>query len=267
MGTRHHPTLGLFGFGAFGALAAGVLADHFDIKVFDPAYGQAVLSDGRVLPMAPLKEVAAADVVVLAVPVARMRHLCGEIAPLLLPGTVVVDVGSVKLAAVEAMVENLPEHVQIVGTHPLFGPQSAAGGIQGRKLVVCPVRGTAWRQVGAFLRGLGLEVIVETPEAHDREAAMVQGLTHLIAKVLVGMGPLPKRMTTASFDLLAEAVGMVQDDPPTVLHAIEAANPFAAEVRAAFFQGAEELRARFETEEGRYQKEPPAVQGPRGVQV
>ena len=259
MGNREKPTLGLFGFGAFGALAAGALAEHFELRVFDPAYGQAVLPDGRVLPMASMAEVAASEIVVLAVPVARMRHLCCEIAPLLRPGAVVVDVGSVKLAAVEAMEENLPGHVEIVGTHPLFGPQSAVGGIKGRKLVVCPVRGAAWRRVAAFLRQLGLEVIVESAEAHDREAAMVQGLTHLIAKVLVGMGPLPERMTTASFDLLAEAVGMVRDDPPTVLHAIEAANPFAAEVREAFFQGAEELRSRFEAEAGRYHKETPAA--------
>ena len=77
---------------------------------------------------------------------------------------------------------------------------------------------------------------------------MVQGLTHLIAKVLVEMGPLPERMTTASFDLLREAVGMVKDDPPTVLHAIETANPFAAEVRGAFFERADRVRKQFERE-------------------
>ncbi|WP_299351889.1 prephenate dehydrogenase [uncultured Shimia sp.] len=259
MGHSHPPSLGLFGFGAFGRLAAQSLIAHFDLRVFDPAYGQARLPDGRDLPMGSLEEIAASDIVVLAVPVARMRHLCTEIAPFLKHGAVVIDVGSVKLAPIVAMRDALPDHVQIVGTHPLFGPQSAAEGIGGRKVVVCPVRGAAWRQVAAFLRWLGLDVIVESAEAHDREAAMVQGLTHLIAKVLTGMGPLPHRMTTASFDLLAEAVGMVKDDPPTVLHAIEAANPFAAVVREAFFAGAEDLRTRFEAEEGSYQKETPAA--------
>ncbi len=38
---------------------------------------------------------------------------------------------------------------------------------------------------------------------------------------------------------------MVQDDPPTVLHAIEVANPYAAEVREAFFARASELQAQF----------------------
>ena len=73
-----------------------------------------------------------------------------------------------------------------------------------------------------------------TPEDHDREAAVVQGLTHLIAKVLLGMGPLPTRMTTESFDLLSEAISMVQDDAPEVFEAIEKANPYAETVRRQF---------------------------------
>lgn len=74
-----------------------------------------------------------------------------------------------------------------------------------------------------------------TPEDHDREAAVVQGLTHLIAKVLQRMGPLPTRMTTRSFDLLSEAISMVQDDAPEVFDAIEKANPYAETVRRRFF--------------------------------
>ncbi|WP_197919017.1 prephenate dehydrogenase [Thiosulfatihalobacter marinus] len=241
-------SLGLFGFGAFGKLVAREMGAHFDITVCDPTYIGAVLEDGRAFAMGDIEDVAGCNIVVLAVPVARMAHLCACMAPHLRPGTLVVDVGSVKLAPMRAMATHLPEHVEIVGTHPLFGPQSAASGIAGRKIALCPLRGNRWRRVARFLRRLGLEVIVTSAEDHDREAAMVQGLTHLIAKVLVEMGPLPERMTTASFDLLREAVGMVKDDPPTVLHAIETANPFAAEVRGAFFERAERVRKQFERE-------------------
>ncbi len=64
---------------------------------------------------------------------------------------------------------------------------------------------------------------------------MVQGLTHLIAKVLVQMEPLPSRMTTRSFDLLLRAVEVVRYDAPEVFEAIERANPYAASVRRRFF--------------------------------
>ena len=59
-----------------------------------------------------------------------------------------------------------------------------------------------------------------TPDEHDREAALVQGLTHLIAKVLVQMEPLPTRMTTGSFELLMQGVDMVRHDAPEVLRAM-----------------------------------------------
>lgn len=227
-------SIGLLGFGAFGRLIAAHLAPHLPCLVHDPA-----LPQGTALPSGvtstSLARAASCDLVILAMPVAEMAVACRAIAPHLRPGAVVIDVGSVKLAPAAIMQAHLPAHVGLVGTHPLFGPQSARDGIVGRKIAICPIRGKAHLPVAAFLRArLGLQVIVTTPEAHDREAATVQGLTHLIAQALARMGPLPSRMTTASFDLLMQAADMVRNDPPGVLAAIESANPFAAPVRAEF---------------------------------
>ena len=80
-------------------------------------------------------------------------------------------------------------------------------------------------------------------EDHDREAAVVQGLTHLIAKVLLAMEPLPTRMTTVSFDRIMQAVEMVRHDSPAVFRAIERDNPYSAEVRDRFFALADQARA------------------------
>jgi prephenate dehydrogenase len=138
----------------------------------------------------------------------------------------------------------LPDHVNIVATHPLFGPQSARDGLSGLKIAVCPIRGERHLRVAAFLRkALRLKVIMTTPQVHDREAAVVQGLTHLIAKVLVQMEPLPTRLTTRSFDLLMQAVEMVRYDAPEVFQAIERANPYSLEVRRRFFDLASALDA------------------------
>jgi prephenate dehydrogenase len=154
----------------------------------------------------------------------------------------VLDVGSVKAVAAAAMRDGLPAHVAIVATHPLFGPQSARDGLRSLKIALCEVRGGRTRRVAAFLRRhLGLDVILTTPEAHDRDAAAVQGLTHLIAKVMVRMEPLPTRMTTRSFDLLMQAVEMVRHDAPEVFDAIERANPYAGAVRRRFVTEASRL--------------------------
>ena len=81
---------------------------------------------------------------------------------------------------------------------------------------------------------------------------MVQGLTHLIAKILVRMEPLPRTMTTASFDLLMQATEMVRYDAPNVFMAIERANPHAKAVRDRFFALAEEMRLFLEHGDGRF---------------
>ncbi|WP_366934958.1 prephenate dehydrogenase/arogenate dehydrogenase family protein [Marivita sp.] len=195
-----------------------------------------------------LPHVSQADVILIAAPVSSFETVVSEIAVACRPGALIVDVGSVKTIPSEIMRRLLPNNVDIVATHPLFGPQSAAKGIEGLKISVCPIQGRRHMRLAAFLRmALGLAVIISTPEDHDKEAAVVQGLTHLIAKVLLRMGPLPTRMTTKSFDLLSEAVSMVQHDAPEVFEAIEKANPYAETVRRRFFELAADLSAELET--------------------
>ncbi len=235
------PALGLIGFGAFGRLVAAHLAPLFSLRVHDPFVPDSVLVAAGLAP-GSLAEAAACPVVVLATPVPTLAAVVRDIAPHLNPGALVLDVGSVKVRPAQIMRSGLPPWVDIVATHPLFGPQSARDGLRGLKIAVCPVRGGRGPKVGAFLRrALGLTVILTTPEAHDREAAAVQGLTHLIAKVLVAMEPLPTRMTTRSFDLVMQAVGMVRHDAPEVYHAIERENPYAGEVRRRFFELAAQM--------------------------
>lgn len=240
---NQHMKIGIIGFGAFGQLIARHLNPYFQLYAYDPAAGleQTALMHGVTL--TSIEQVALCDIVILATPVATLDRVVETIAPHLRPGALVLDVGSVKVGPADIMRRGLPDHVDIVATHPLFGPQSARDdGIAGLKIAVCPVRSTRFRRVAAFLKKhLALDVIVTTPEDHDREAAMVQGLTHLIAKVLVQMEPLPTRMTTKSFDLLMQAVNMVRHDAPEVFQAIEHANPYASKVRRRFFELADHV--------------------------
>ncbi len=229
-------TLGIVGFGAFGQLAVRHLGQHFEITAYDPSPDIAKFGRQCGVQLSSLHSVAQADVVLIAAPVSSFEQVVSEIADTCKSGALIVDVGSVKVVPSDIMRRLLPSHVDIVATHPLFGPQSARTGIEGLKIAVCPIRGRRHARLAAFLRkALGLKVILTTPEDHDREAAVVQGLTHLIAKVLLRMGPLPTRMTTKSFDLLSEAISMVQHDAPEVFDAIEKANPYAETVRRRFW--------------------------------
>ena len=232
--------IGLIGFGAFGRLIAAHLGPLFPIFAYDPAGGAGTALKGVTL--CDAATAGACDLVILAMPVPQLKAAIAAIKPHLRAGATVIDVCSVKALPADVMRAELPDHVDIIGTHPMFGPQSARGGVKGLKIVVCPIRGPNARPLAAYLRKtFGLQAILATPEEHDREAAMVQGLTHLIAKVLVEMEPLPRAMTTASFDLLLRAVDMVRYDAPEVFYAIERMNPYAPDVRRRFFALAAEL--------------------------
>ncbi len=240
--TAQLPSIGLMGFGAFGRLTARHLQPHLPLIVFDPAQPVAPDDFGQGLRPGGLADVGACDVVILAMPVDRLAEAVASLSPHLRAGTIVLDVGSVKIEPARALLAGLPADVEILCTHPLFGPQSAKAGIAGLKIALCPVRGRRWRRIAAFLRHvLQLDVIVTTPDDHDRDMALVQGLTHLVAKILVRMEPMPRRLTTRSFELLMQATEMVRHDAPGVFLAIERANPHAHEVRERFFAYAREL--------------------------
>ncbi len=241
-------TLGIIGFGAFGRLMAHHLAPHFALCAYDPASEAAIFAKKSGVDFVSLEQAASCDVVVIAAPVPKIEAVARAIAPYVRPGALAMDVGSVKVRPAEILAREIPEHADIVCTHPLFGPQSAKNGLEGLKIVLCPIRGRRTACIGDFLSSvLKLEVIETTPEKHDREVAMVQGLTHLIAKVLVEMEPLPKRLTTKSFELLMEGVDMVRHDSMELFLAIERDNPFAADLRRRFFGKADDLRRFLET--------------------
>jgi prephenate dehydrogenase len=230
------PLLGLIGYGAFGRLIHPFLAEDFDVIVHDvlPSVALAAVRHGT------LEQAATADVIVLAVPVAAMRKVVREVAAHLRPGALVLDVGSVKCLPAAILADALPAGAAIVGTHPLFGPQSFARGAA-LKVVLCPIRGNRAGAVRRWLRRRGVAVVSTTPEAHDRDMAMAQGMTHMVGKLVGAMVTNP-RMSTPSFDLLRAAADMVSHDSPAVFDAIQRDNPFAAEVQARFFALADALR-------------------------
>jgi prephenate dehydrogenase len=239
--------LGLFGFGAFGRLAARALSPYFEIVVCDPSPAARRQARRWNVTVAPVEAAAACPIVILAAPVGELAELARRIAPHVTPRAIVIDVASVKVGPARWLAEALPPHVDIVGSHPLFGPQSAKASLAGLEIVLCPVRSRRVARLTRFLeRALQLRVSVTTPEAHDRALAAVQGLTHMIAKVMSGLEPLPRSHTTVSYDLMMQALALVQGDSDELFLAIERENPYASELRQRFFAEIEALRRRLE---------------------
>lgn len=222
----------IIGFGAFGRLMATHLTPHLRVAVCDPA----IRPGDSDLPVVPISGAADFDIVLLAVPVPALSACLRQIAPHLRAGQIVIDTCSVKEEPARLMQALLPARVELLGCHPMFGPQSARTGLAGQRVVLCPLRGSGWRRIAAFLRQrFGLQIVLTSPEDHDRHAALTQGLTHLLAHAMRQLAPHP-RIRTRSFDLIMEGLGMVGQDAPEVFEAVTRGNPHMPALRQRLAQ-------------------------------
>lgn len=221
-------SISIIGFGAFGQLLARLLAPHAEILVLDPSPAAQMCATETGLSVIGLTDLPNSDLVLLAMPVPALESVLREIAPHLRPGQIVADVCSIKEEPVAMMERHLPSWVEILATHPMFGPRSTGDDLSGLQVVLCPVRGKSWRRIGAFIRHvMKADIIVTTPEDHDRQAALTQGLTHLLARGFADLGAHPK-IGTKSSKLLAEALAIVESDAPEVFDAITTRNRHVA---------------------------------------
>lgn len=225
-GTR----VALVGYGAFGR-ALGSLLDAAGLgwRALDP--GVDVPEAHRATSLAEL--VFIADVVVLAVPVQRLRAALEALRPHLGPTQLVLDVGSVKVEPVRALRDVLGSRIPWAGTHPMFGPRSVATGGP-RRVVVCPneLRPRAARRAREFYERLGCEVLEQTPEAHDRVMAHTQALTFFMARGMMDAGTgVDIPFAPSSFQALARIIDGVRSEPPHLFATVERENPFARDAR------------------------------------
>lgn len=143
----------------------------------------------------PVRAVAGADMVVLAVPMGAMEPVMSALAPALDEDTVVTDVGSVKGAVVEAaerVFGAMPS--RFVPGHPVAGTERSGveaafdSLFQGRHVILTPVQQTAPRalaKVTAMWEACGATVSRMTVAEHDRVLAATSHLPHMLAYALV----------------------------------------------------------------------------------
>lgn len=123
------------------------------------------------------------DVVIVAVPIDVTVDVIREIAPHLRPGSCLLDVTSIKRAPLQAMLAAAPEGVDVVGTHPMFGPHGVD--FDRQKVVLCRGRGdAAFARVKKLFETFGAETIEATAEEHDAQMALIQVLVHEKTMVL-----------------------------------------------------------------------------------
>jgi len=142
----------------------------------------------------PCEGVRGSDLVVLATAVGLFEEMAEAISGNLMPGAVVIDVGSTKARVVRTLEPLMPQACTFVGCHPIAGSEKR--GItharpdlfDGATCVVTPTGRTpadvlvrvvtTWQELGMVVRQV-------SPEVHDRLLAQTSHLPHVVASVLV----------------------------------------------------------------------------------
>ncbi len=240
--------IGLIGYGRFGRLTVKNLAPEFEVVVHTRSKDKSKdIADagGRLV---PIEEACAQKLIILCVPISAMQATLKQIAPLLKPDAIVVDVCSVKVYPARWMQELLPPTVEILATHPMFGPDSAAKSVAGYKIVLCPERITPqrYRKIKQWLEKKGVLTIETTVAEHDRKIAVSLGLTHFIGRALAEFGATPLDIDTEGYKRLLHILGVVNNDTWQLFEDMHHFNPYAREKRQAFLKAMAKIDADLE---------------------
>lgn len=242
--------IGLIGYGRFGRLTVQNLSAKFDIVVYTRSKDKKEdIADagGRLV---SLETACAQKVVILCVPISAMQETLRQIAPLLKTDAIVVDVCSVKVYPVQWMKELLPASVDILATHPMFGPDSAAESVAGYKIVLCPERinPDRYERIKKVLVNTGLKLIETTADEHDRKIAVSLALTHFIGRSLAEFQAEPLDIDTEGYKRLLHILEVVNNDTWQLFRDMHCFNPYAEEKRQAFLAAMERVHRKIEAD-------------------
>lgn len=158
------------------------------LKRFFESLGHPVIGSDLDTEMTNQAVVEQANVVVFSVWPSVTAAVIREMVPFSRPDQLWLDITSLKVEPVEAMLESQAE---VVGLHPMCAPTVKT--LKGQTVIVCPVRAHKW--LGWILKVLTdsqATIKLAAPEDHDRQVAFVQGLPHaailVMAAVLRRMG-------------------------------------------------------------------------------
>ncbi|NYT02393.1 MAG: prephenate dehydrogenase/arogenate dehydrogenase family protein [Methanosarcinales archaeon] len=194
------------------------------------------------------------DVVVISVPIERTVEVIRDLAPRMKPGSLLMDVTSLKSEPLRAMDAFAPAGVEVLGTHPMFGPTMPR--LEGQTIILTPAkgRGQAWLvRLREIFEADGASIEVLSAEEHDEIMAVVQALTHF---AYIGIGSAlraldfdvarSRRFMSPVYEIMLDFVGRILDQSPELYASIQQ-NPRATRVRQVFIGECMRLAERAES--------------------
>lgn len=228
--------VGIIGYGRFGQFFSKLLTDTHTILVADNNDLSTVAeANGHTFQTveAVCKQ---ADAIFICVPINQIEATVKDLKAHIQPDTIIFDTCSVKVHPAAVLRNNLGmiEGIDLVATHPMFGPDSVAKhGLEGLALAIWPLLSQSqkyitWRK---YFESMGIRIVEMTPEEHDRLAADTQGLTHYIGRILGEMHLRPTRIDTTGYEIMRSLTEQTNNDSWELFQDLQTYNPFTMEMR------------------------------------
>ncbi|ODS42025.1 MAG: hypothetical protein MSIBF_01370 [Candidatus Altiarchaeales archaeon IMC4] len=246
------PTISIIGgYGGMGRLFSKLFIDEgLKVIVSGPTESKGVKAEkelGVVYEKDNNKAAECGDVVIITVPIEYTPETIKEVAPHVKKGSLLMDFTSIKEEPCRLMQECAKPGVEVIGTHPVFGPRLSS--IEGQVFVITNVSGKKWlKWLKEFLDRQRAKVIETTPREHDETMAVVQGLTHFayiaIGKTLEEMDfdiKESRRFSSPIYELMLNLIGRIIGQDPHLYASIQMENPRVLDVHRVFLKTAENL--------------------------
>lgn len=186
-------------------------------------------------------------VTILSVPIDVTPRIIKEISPHLQAGSLLIDVTSVKEKPAQLMQEYVPEGVEFLPMHPVFGPRIRS--LDGQVVVLTPIsKGEWYHKVFKFLEEENTRLIETTPKKHDQMMSIVQGLTHLthismavtLEKLVVDVGE-SRKFASPIYDMMLDMIARITAQNPYLYYSIQTYNYYIPRTHERFLQTYNEL--------------------------
>ena len=190
-----------------------------------------------------------ADVVIVAVPIAKTPEVVKEVAEHAKEGALLMDVASAKSEVVDAM-RGIKRKLELVSLHPLFGP--GAKGVKDRDFVAIPVKpGKRYESLKGRLLELGARFTEMHEEEHDRLMAISQCMTHFVLlaylyalRTMKGI-KMAERLRIPMFAKLVDLAKAVLAGNPDLYGELQVFNRYSQLTRSALMEACRELDVAF----------------------
>lgn len=237
--------IGIIGFGRFGQLISKYLAKDFKIHVYCKNNNINEIKKLNCIPSS-FKDVCKNDFIIPCVPISDFKDVIKEISTHIKNGATIIDVCSVKEYPVDIMKQILPNNIDILATHPMFGPDSANDSLKNKKIVLCKVRMKKknYNLIANYLTKKGLNIIHTSPKEHDEQIAYSQVLTHFIGRSLIDFDAQKFKIDTEGYNRLLNILDVVKNDSWQLFEDMNKYNKYSKQMRNNFIKSLNKINER-----------------------